>query len=60
VFAYINGIPAPVEFAGAAPGYSGLYQINLRIPEGVSSGSRQVYVYANGTPAQSNVNLWVE
>jgi len=60
VFAYISGIVAPVEFAGAAPGYAGLYQINLRIPENVSSGSRQVYVYANGTPAQSNVNLWVE
>jgi uncharacterized protein (TIGR03437 family) len=60
VFAYIDGILAPVEFAGAAPGYPGVYQMNIRIPEGVSSGSRQVYVYANGTPAQSNVNLWVE
>jgi uncharacterized protein (TIGR03437 family) len=39
-FAYIDGILAPVAFAGAAPGYPGLYQINVRIPENVSSGSK--------------------
>ena len=32
--ASIDGLPATVEFSGAAPGYVGLYQINIRIPEG--------------------------
>jgi uncharacterized protein (TIGR03437 family) len=36
VAAYINGLAAPVTFAGLAPGFAGLYQINLRIPSNVS------------------------
>jgi uncharacterized protein (TIGR03437 family) len=32
VTATIDGQPAPVEFAGAAPGFVGLIQVNVRIP----------------------------
>ena len=34
----IGGAPARVFFSGLAPGTAGLYQINVRIPEEVSSG----------------------
>jgi uncharacterized protein (TIGR03437 family) len=37
--ASIDGLPATVEFSGAAPGYVGLYQINIRVPEGVRIGA---------------------
>jgi uncharacterized protein (TIGR03437 family) len=34
----IGGVAAPVNFAGLAPGYVGLYQINALVPQGAASG----------------------
>ncbi len=31
----INGVPADIQYAGAAPGYSGLLQVNLRVPANI-------------------------
>ena len=35
---FIDGNPATITFAGLAPGLGGLYQVNVTIPSGVSSG----------------------
>jgi len=32
VTAVLNGVEMPVSFAGLAPGYTGLYQVNLIVP----------------------------
>jgi uncharacterized protein (TIGR03437 family) len=32
----IGGVEAEIAFAGLAPGYTGLYQVNAKIPEGLS------------------------
>jgi uncharacterized protein (TIGR03437 family) len=34
---YINGEPADVQFAGLAPGFPGLYQINVTIPKDLTA-----------------------
>lgn len=34
----IGGLPATVIFSGVAPGYAGLYQVDVQIPSGVAPG----------------------
>jgi uncharacterized protein (TIGR03437 family) len=49
----IGGVGAQVTYAGVAPGYAGLYQVNAVIPPGASSGSQTVQILQGG--AASNV-----
>jgi uncharacterized protein (TIGR03437 family) len=34
---YLDGEPSAVQFAGLAPGYPGLYQINVTIPKDLTA-----------------------
>jgi uncharacterized protein (TIGR03437 family) len=47
----INGISGVVSFAGRAPGYQGLDQINVQIPDGVSVGTVGVIIKNNFAPS---------
>ena len=44
----LGGMPCEVQFAGVAPGFVGVYQVNLRIPAGAAGGLQDVVVSANG------------
>ncbi len=35
----IGGLDAQVPFAGLAPGFSGLYQVNARVPDAAATGN---------------------
>ena len=49
----IGGIPAAVSFSGLAPGFVGLYQVDVEIPQGAAGGSAvPLTLSING--AQSN------
>jgi len=37
--ATIGGVPATVTFAGLAPGFAGLYQVNVQVPQSVIPGN---------------------
>jgi len=53
--ATINGIPAEVLFSGLAPGFVGLGQINLRIPQNVPSGDLELVIQVDtAVPVSSN------
>jgi uncharacterized protein (TIGR03437 family) len=46
--ATIAGIPAPVHFSGLAPGFVGLYQVNVEVPAGVPGGQQTLILTSNG------------
>jgi uncharacterized protein (TIGR03437 family) len=35
----IGNVPAPVLYSGLAPGFAGLYQVNVQVPAGVPTGN---------------------
>jgi uncharacterized protein (TIGR03437 family) len=47
VTATIGGLPAAVPFAGLAPGYVGLYQVNVTVPQLVP-GNYPLQIFASG------------
>ncbi len=54
VEARVGGQSAPVQFAGLAPGFVGLYQVNVQIPAGVTPGSAVTLVLTqNGVPSNT-------
>jgi uncharacterized protein (TIGR03437 family) len=52
VTATIGGIPATVEFSGLAPGYTGLYQVNVLVPQ-LPSGQYPLQISVNGVAANA-------
>jgi uncharacterized protein (TIGR03437 family) len=54
VTAAIGGVPAQVTFAGAAPGFVGLYQVNVQVAPGTPPGSQQpLELRVNGLPGNT-------
>jgi len=57
VTAAIDGVAAPVTFAGLAPGFAGLYQVNVTIPTGAPIGRRANLVITAGGLASNTVEV---
>ena len=49
----IDGPAGPIDFAGLAPGWVGLNQLNLRLPEGVRDGCAVPVLVSAGTSGTS-------
>jgi uncharacterized protein (TIGR03437 family) len=58
VTAMLGGKPATVTFAGAAPGeITGVIQINLIVPTGLTPGNQTLVITINGVETQANVTI---
>jgi uncharacterized protein (TIGR03437 family) len=53
----IAGLPANVTWAGLAPYYPGLYQLNVQLPNAQLSSESTVIVQGGATPSQSGVYI---
>ena len=51
----IGGKAATVQFAGLTPPYVGLYQVNVQVPTGLTSGNQPITISIGGvtSPAQT-------
>ncbi len=56
ITADVNGTAATVSFAGRAPGYIGLYQVNVVIPPGVSDGDNFIDIGGNVSNVPDSYN----
>ena len=56
----IAGMAADVTFSGLAPGFVGLYQMNVQVPPGVPSGTQSVEIIINNVPGNTEVTIAVE
>jgi uncharacterized protein (TIGR03437 family) len=50
----IGGQPANVSFSGLAPGFAGLYQINVTVPSNLSPGTYPINVAIGGRTSKSS------
>lgn len=50
----IGGQNAAVQFSGLAPGFPGLYQINVTVPAGLSVGNQSITVALNGQTSKAS------
>jgi uncharacterized protein (TIGR03437 family) len=56
----VGGVSCPVTFAGAAPNYVGLDQINCTIPAGIASSASAPVVITSGDRISNSATLAVE
>jgi uncharacterized protein (TIGR03437 family) len=55
----IGGLMAEVAYAGAAPGYAGLYQFNLTVPD-LPPGEHEVVIRTEMLATLTGVTIQVE
>jgi minor extracellular serine protease Vpr len=55
----IGGQPAVVQFSGLAPGFSGLYQVNVVVPQNIGTGPQAVVISSGGLSSPP-VNISVQ
>jgi uncharacterized protein (TIGR03437 family) len=51
----IGGAQATVQFAGLAPGFVGLYQVNVVVPSGIGSGPQPITISNGGKTSPTSI-----
>jgi uncharacterized protein (TIGR03437 family) len=55
----IAGVNAPVQFSGMAPGYPGVWQINVQVPLTVATGNAVPLIVKTGSASSNTVTMAV-
>jgi minor extracellular serine protease Vpr len=50
----IGGVAAPISFSGLAPGFAGLYQINVTVPSTIGAGQQPIVVSIGGQASKAS------
>jgi uncharacterized protein (TIGR03437 family) len=56
----IGGVTAKVQFSGLAPGFAGLYQVNVQVPDGVTPGDAVPLVLTIGGATSNTATIAVQ
>ena len=56
----VGGVPANVSFSGLAPGYVGLYQVDIRIPDNAPSGAAVPVALSIGGVQSNTASIAIE
>jgi uncharacterized protein (TIGR03437 family) len=59
---YLGGRPVPpanILYAGVAPSYAGLYQLNFRVPQSTPAGAQNLTISIAGVTSPPGANLYV-
>ncbi len=56
----IGGVDAPAFFSGLAPGFAGVYQVNVIVPRGITSGSQVPVVMSAAGQSSPPVTVAVQ
>jgi len=60
VTAVVNGVQIPVSFAGLAPEYIGLYQVNVPIPTSIPPGSAVSLLLKEGGQQSNSIQVAIQ
>jgi uncharacterized protein (TIGR03437 family) len=60
VTALVQGVQAPVDFAGLTPGFIGLYQVNLKIPASTPPGLGATLALQQGSNLSNSVTVAIQ
>jgi uncharacterized protein (TIGR03437 family) len=56
---FVGGLQAVVAYSGAAPGFPGVYQLNVQLPANVTAGTQPLRIEAGGI-ASNTVTIFVQ
>jgi uncharacterized protein (TIGR03437 family) len=56
----IGGVAAEVQFAGLPAGFAGLYQVNAKVPKGITAGAAVVLSMAEAGQVSAPVTMAVK
>jgi uncharacterized protein (TIGR03437 family) len=56
----VGSVDAPVKFSGLAPGYVGLYQVNIQVPDAAPSGDAVPVILSIGGATANTVTIAVQ